>query len=220
MFLEGGSQGSVRHANNIDAVVYSALEVRMSRKIILLLLGFYLLAALAFSVFHVVTDPFYSGPNAAAASKALAGALLLYGGAGLLPVLGWALYRLKTAYAIWPMLSWAFIGIALAYFFETGVRLECDVQISMLARNLMRSDAKLSFLDSQHANKFKNEVGITDREILLYCGCVSEATAASATSDELTYIATSGRAPQPLQERAAQLGAPCRRLFSEKRGIR
>jgi len=191
----------------------------MSQKVILLLLGFYLLASFAFSIFHVVTDPFYSGLNAAATSKAVVGAFLLYGGSGLLPVLGWALYRFKSRYAIWPMLSWAFLGIALAYSFEIGVRLERDVQISMLARNLIQSDAKLSCLDSQHANKFKSEVGITDREIFLYCGCVSKGTVASATSEELTYIATNGIAPQPLQERAAQLGEPCRRLFSEKRGV-
>src|SRR5450432_1876723 len=190
----------------------------MSRKTILLLACLYFLAAVAFGVFHVAADPFLSGPNAAAVSKAAGGAVLLFGGAGLLPLSGWALYRFNFRYAMWPMLSWALIGIALAYFFEIGVRLERNVQISMLARNLMRSDAKLSCLDSEHANKFKNEVGITDREILLYCGCVSEATAASATSDELTYVATNGKAPQPLQERAAQLGAPCRRLFSEKKG--
>jgi hypothetical protein len=40
---------------------------------------------------------------------------------------------------MWPMLLWAFVGIALAYFIETGVRLERDVQISMLARNLALS---------------------------------------------------------------------------------
>jgi hypothetical protein len=88
------------------------------------------------------------------------------------------------------------------------VRLERDVQISMLARNLTLSDAKLSCLDSQHASKFRSEIGITDREISVYCGCVSEATAASMTADELTYIATNGKAPQPLQDRAAQLGTP------------
>jgi hypothetical protein len=32
------------------------------------------------------------------------------------------------------MLAWAFIGIALAYSFEIGVRLQREVQISMLAR--------------------------------------------------------------------------------------
>jgi hypothetical protein len=163
-----------------------------------------------------MTNPFLPGPNTAAVTKALGGALLLYAGAGLLPVLGWALYRFKPLYAMWSMLSWAFIGIALAYFFEIGMRLERDVQISILARNLAQSDAKLSCLDSQHASKFKSEVGITDREVSVYCGCVSEATAASVTTDELTYIATNGKAPQPLQERAAQLGRPCRSLFGGK----
>jgi hypothetical protein len=185
----------------------------MSRKTILLLLGLYFLAAAAFSVFHVATNPFLSGLNAAAVSKAAGGALLLFGGA---PVAGWALYRFKSRYAMWPMLSWAFMGIALAYFFEIGVRLERDVQISLLARNLALSDAKLSCLDSQHASKFKSEVGITEREVSVYCGCVSEAAAASVTTDELTYIATNGKAPQPLQERAAQLGRPCRGLFGAK----
>jgi hypothetical protein len=204
-----------RHAK-IKCFVDSALEAKMSRKTILLLVGLYLLAALAFGVFHVVTNPFFAGLNAAAVGKAVGGALLLFGGAGLLPVLGWALYRFKPPYAMWPMLSWAFIGIALAYFFEIGVRLERNVQISILARNLAQSDAKLSCLDSQHASKFKSEVGITEREVSIYCDCVSEATAASVTTEELTYIATNGRAPQPLQERAAQLGRPCRSLFGAK----
>jgi hypothetical protein len=182
----------------------------MSRKTTFLLAGLYFIAALAFSVFHVVTNPFVSNLNPA---WAIGGALLLFSGAGLLPVLGWALYRFKPAYAMWPMLSWAFFGIVLAYFFELGVRLERDVQISMLARNLTLSDAKLSCLDSQHANKFRSEIGITDREISVYCGCVSEATAASVTTDELTYIAENGKAPQPLQERAGQLGQACRHLI-------
>ena len=107
-------------------------------------------------------------------------------------------------------------GIALAYFFEIGVRLECNVQISMLARNLALADAKLSCLDSQHANKFRSELGITEREVSVYCGCVSEATTASVTTDELTYIATNGKAPQPLHERAAELGRPCRNLLVGK----
>jgi hypothetical protein len=191
----------------------------MSRKTILLLAGLYFLAAVAFSVFHVVTNPFLSELNSAAIAKAVGGALLLYGGAGLLPVLGWALYRFRPLYAMWPMLSWAFLGIVLAYFFEIGVRLEHDVQISMLARNLTLSDAKLSCLDSQHASKFRGEIGITEREVSVYCGCVSEATAASVTPDELTYIATNGKAPQPVQERAVQLGQTCRRLIMGKKEL-
>jgi hypothetical protein len=188
----------------------------MSRKAILLLLGLYFLAAAAFSAFHVATNPFLPGLNAAAVSKAIAGAVVLFAGAGLLPLAGWALYGFKSRYAMWPMLSWAFIGIALAYFFEIGMRLEREVQISVLARNLVQSDAKLNCLDSQHASRFKSEVGITEREILVYCGCVSEAAAASVTADELTYIATNGKAPPPLQERAAQLARPCRSLFGAK----
>jgi hypothetical protein len=191
----------------------------MSRKTILLLAVLYFLAAVAFSVFHVATNPFLSELNSAAIGKAVGGALLLYGGAGLLPVLGWALYRFRPLYAMWPMLLWAFLGIVLAYFFEIGVRLERDVQISMLARNLTLSDAKLSCLDSQHASKFRSEIGITDHEISVYCGCVSDATAASITTDELTYIATNGKAPQPVQERAVQLGQTCRRLIMGKKEL-
>jgi hypothetical protein len=188
----------------------------MSRKAILLLLALYFVAAAAFSVIHVATNPFLPSLNTAAVSKAVGGAVVLFGGAGLLPLAGWALYRFRPRYAMWPMLSWAFIGIALAYFFEIGVRLEREVQISVLARNLVQSDAKLSCLDSQHASKFKSEVGITEREVSIYCGCVSEATAASVTADELTYIATNGKAPPSLQERAAQLARPCRGLFGAK----
>jgi hypothetical protein len=188
----------------------------MSRRTILLLVGLYFVAALAFSIFHVAANPFLPAIDASAVSKAVGGAFLLYGGAGLLPLLSWALYRFKSRYAMWPMLAWAFIGITLAYSFEIGVRLERNVQIAMLARNLALSDAKLSCLDSQHAAKFRSQVGITEREVLIYCGCVSEAMAASVTTDELTYIATNGKAPQPLQERAAQLGRPCGSLFGRK----
>jgi hypothetical protein len=192
----------------------------MSRKTIWLLAALYFMAALAFTVFHVLTNPFLSDLNVPVAAKVVGGAVLLYAGASLLPLLGWALYRFNPLYARWSMLSWAFLGIALAYSFEIGVRLQRDVQISMLARNLALSDAKLSCLDSQHTSKFKSELGITEREISVYCGCVSEATAASVTTDELIYIATNGKAPQPLQERVAQLGQPCRSLFGEKRRLR
>jgi hypothetical protein len=198
----------------------SIFEAEMSRRTSFLLTGFYLLAAAGFSAFHVVTNPFSTGLNADVMGNALGGTLLLFGSAGFFPLLGWAFYRFKSKYAMWPMLSWAFLGVALAWFVEIGVRLERDVQISILARNLAQSDAKLSCLDSQHANKFKSEVGITDREVALYCSCVSEATAASVTADELTYIAANGKAPQPVQERAVQLGQSCRRLFGVKTNVR
>jgi hypothetical protein len=106
----------------------------MSRKTVSLLATLYFLAAMAFSVFHGLTNPFLPDLNVPAAGKAAGGAVLLFGGVGLLPLLGWALYRFKSQYAIWPMLSWAFIGIALAYSFEIGVRLQREVRISMLAR--------------------------------------------------------------------------------------
>jgi hypothetical protein len=185
---------------------------KMSRKSIGILLGIYFLSALAFAFFRVFSNPFFARLDALTFAEAIGGALLLFLGAGLLPLLGWALYRFSPEYT-WRMLaSWAFIGIAMAYFFEVGARLERDVQVTMLSKSLILSGSKLSCLDSEHASKFRSQVGITEREISLYCGCVSEALAASITSDELTYIATNGRAPQVIQERAAEMARPCRTL--------
>jgi hypothetical protein len=62
-----------RHAN-LKYWQVSILEAEMSRKVGLLLAGLYFLAAVAFGVFHVAADPFLSGPNAAAVSKAAGGA--------------------------------------------------------------------------------------------------------------------------------------------------
>jgi hypothetical protein len=185
----------------------------MSRKSIGILLGIYFISALAFALFRVFSNPFFARLDALTLGEAIGGALLLFLGAGLLPLLGWALYRFRPQYA-WRMLaSWAFIGIATAYFFEVGARLERDVQVTMLSKNLILSGSKLSCLDSEHANKFRTLVGITEREISLYCGCVSEALAATLTSDELTYIATNGQTPQAVHERAAEMGRPCRTLI-------
>ena len=188
----------------------------MSRKTIFLLAGLYLAAAFAFGIFRVVSSPFFAGLTATSLGKSIGGSMLLFGGAGLLPILAWSFHRFDLRYALWPMLSWAFIGIALAYFLEIGIRVERDVQVSILARNLAQSDAKLSCLDSQHASKFNSQIGITDREISVYCGCVSELAASTITPDELTYIATVGATPQPLHERVAQLGRPCGRLFGRQ----
>jgi hypothetical protein len=185
----------------------------MSRKSIGILLGIYFLSALAFALFRVFSNPFFARLDALTLGEAIGGALLLFLGAGLLPILGWALYRFEPQFA-WRMLaSWAFIGIATAYFFEVGARLERDVQVTMLSKHLILSGSKLSCLDSEHANKFRSQVGITEREISLFCGCVSEALAASITSDELTYIATNGQTPQAVQDRAAEMGRPCRTLI-------
>jgi hypothetical protein len=156
------------------------------------------------------SNPFFYRVDAPTLGKSIGGALLLFVGAGLLPVLGWAAYRFRPQYAWRTLASWAFIGIALAYFFEVGARLERDVQVTLLSKNLVLSGSKLGCLDSQHASKFRGEIGITEREISLYCGCVSEALAASTTSDELIYIATNGQVPPALQERAADMGRPCR----------
>ena len=188
----------------------------MSRKTMFLLAVFYLAAAFAFGIFRVVSSPFFAGLTVTSLGKSIGGSLLLFAAAGFLPILAWSFQRFDTRYALWPMLSWAFIGIALAYFLEVGVRVERDVQVSILARNLAQSDAKLSCLDSQRANKFNSQIGITDREISIYCGCVSEIAASTMTPDELTYIATVGTTPPPLHERAAQLGRPCGRLFGQR----
>ena len=191
-------------------------EAGMSRRSIALLVGLYFVVALALSTFRVVSNPFFAGLSAAAVGQMVAGALLLLILAGLPALLIWVFFRFRHNHALWPMLSWAIIGIALALFTEVGVRLERDVQVSMLAKNLAVSDTKLSCIDSQHASRFRGEIGITDREISIFCGCVSEATAASATPDDLTYIATNGKAPQPMQERAVELGRPCNRLVGKK----
>lgn len=185
----------------------------MSRKSIGILLAIYFFSALAFTFFRVFSNPFFARLDAPALGGAIGGALLLFVGAGLLPFLGWALYRFRPLYAWRTLASWAFIGLVLAYFFEVGARLERDVQVTILSKNLVLSGSKLSCLDSEHASKFKTEVGITEREISLYCSCVSEALAASATPDELTFIATNGQAPQAIQERAAEMGRPCKTLI-------
>jgi hypothetical protein len=186
---------------------------KMSRKSIGILLGVYFLCALAFALFRVFSNPFFVRLDAPTVAEAIGGALLLFLGAGLLPVLGWALYRFRPRYARRILASWALIGIAMAYCFEVGARLERDVQVAMLSKSLVLSGSKLSCLDSEHANRFRSLVGITEREISLYCGCVSEALAATVTSDELIYIATNGQTPQAVQERAAAMGHPCRTLI-------
>ena len=188
----------------------------MSRRAILFLAGFYFLTALAFSGFRVLSSPFYSGTSVTTASEAIVGALMLVIVAGLPAILIWAFYRFNRHYALRPMIFWAFLGVAFALLIEVGTRLERDVQVSTLARNLALSDSKLSCLDIQHTNKFRSEVGITDREISVYCGCISEATAAAVTPDELTYIATNGKPPARLPERVVQLGRPCSHLLGEK----
>jgi hypothetical protein len=58
---------------------------------------------------------------------------LLFLGAGLLPILRWAMHRFRPQFA-WPTLaSWAFVGVATAFFIEVRARLERDVQVSMLS---------------------------------------------------------------------------------------
>jgi hypothetical protein len=104
----------------------------MSRKSIGILLGIYFLSALAFAFFRVLSNPFFVRLDALTLGKAIGGALLLFLGAGLLPLLGWALYRVRPQYAWRALASWAFIGILLAYFFEVGARLERDVQVTVL----------------------------------------------------------------------------------------
>jgi hypothetical protein len=185
----------------------------MSPKSISFFLGIYFLAALAFAFFRVLSNPFFAGLDIPTLGEAIGGALLLFLGAGLLPVLRWILDRFRPQDAWQTLASWAFIGVATAYFIEVGARLERDVQVTTLSKNLIVSDSKLSCLDSEHASRFRTEIGITERQISLYCGCVSEALAASTTSDELTNIATNGQVPQAIRERAAEMGRPCRTLI-------
>jgi hypothetical protein len=186
---------------------------KMSRKSIGFLLGIYFLSALAFTLFRVFSNPFFVRLDAPTLGEIIGGSLLLFVGAGLLPVLGWAQYRFRPQFTWRTLASWAFIGVAMAYFIEVGARLERDTQVTMLSKNLVLSGSKLSCLDSEHASKFRTEVGITEREISLYCGCVSEALAASTTPGEMTYIATNGQAPKAIQERAAEIGRPCKTLL-------
>src|SRR5713226_9534150 len=113
------------------------LGARMSRRSISLLVGLYFLVALALSIFRVVSNPFFSGLSAVTLGQVIGDAVLLLIVAGLPALLTWVFFRFKASHALWPMLSWAIIGIALAFFTEVGVRLERDVQVSMLAKNLV-----------------------------------------------------------------------------------
>ena len=98
----------------------------MSRKTMFLLAVFYLAAACAFGIFRVVSSPFFAGLTVTNLGKSIGGSLLLFAAAGLLPILAWSFQRFDMRFALWQMLSWPFIGIALAYFLEIGVRVELD----------------------------------------------------------------------------------------------
>ena len=66
----------------------------MSRKSIGTLLGIYFLFALAFALFRVFSNPFFARLDAPTVGEAIGGALLLFLGAGLLPLLGLSLIHI------------------------------------------------------------------------------------------------------------------------------
>jgi hypothetical protein len=86
------------HSNRSSCWI-TARGRKISRKSIGILLGIYFLSALAFTLFRVFSNPFFVRLDAPTLGEAIGGALLLFVGAGLLPVLGWALYRLSITVA-------------------------------------------------------------------------------------------------------------------------
>jgi hypothetical protein len=69
--------------------------------------------------------------------------------------------------------------------------------------------AKSSCIDSQRKSALNREVGVTDRQIYVYCNCLAEVIVKTITVEEVRYIARNGGQPDSLQRRTAQAAPKC-----------
>ena len=137
---------------------------------------------------------------------------------GIIPLIGWAFVKFRPTSAVVPMLAWLVVGVCLAYFSDTGRRLDRNSRIDKLVndggltgkdkQDFLRS-TRLGCEQQQRSNPLTAKIGISEAKIIAYCDCYATGASAALTLEELRHIVSKGTPPETFSYKATVLGQFC-----------
>ncbi len=188
----------------------------MSRRAISLVIISYFVAALVFCVWQALQNPFWK-LSVVTAGGAFGGAVALFVGSAIFPMVGWAFAKFEGRRAATAMVAWLAIGVGFAYLTHKGqsidraskIETQLSQGISGKDRDDFRRSLDLGCQQDQRANRLNVQLAVTDRQIIDYCDCVSGAVSMAITVDEIRYMLTSGKPPASLADKVTMLAPLC-----------
>ncbi|HVB58918.1 MAG TPA: hypothetical protein VNE63_21130 [Candidatus Acidoferrales bacterium] len=187
----------------------------MSRKAVALILIAYFVAALAFATFEEIRSQTIAIP--AYTFGALVGrAIAVFVPAGIIPVVVWAFFKFKAENASGPLVLWAVLSVAFAYFENYGERTDQVREINNFATLTMTPEkrAEAIRLGVRACLKAQGEILVsrqllTSQNLETYCRCYMENGLAAMTPDERRQVAETGKPPVSVQPKMDQVAMNC-----------
>lgn len=194
----------------------------MSRKAVALVILLYFVAALAFGTFLELKKPFasfnLSDPVFVGRAIGSAGAVFIL--SGIIPLIVWAFGRFRAQKAGGPFVLWAILGVVMATLSSVGFNFDLQQKINTELnkfeitgkdRDAFIRDAKIGCVDTQRQSILNRQIGITDRQIDVYCTCFASGLVNLVTREELRYLVVNNKQAPSLEEKAARYAPTCRR---------
>jgi hypothetical protein len=149
----------------------------MSRKAVAFTLIAYFVAALAFAAFEEVRSPTLAVP-AYTLGAFVGRAIGIFVPSGIIPVVIWAFLKFRAERAAGPLVLWAVLGFAFAYFENYGERANEAREIENIANLTMSEKQRADYLQSGARACAKTQGAIlvsrqllTEQQLGPYCQC-------------------------------------------------
>jgi hypothetical protein len=170
----------------------------MSRKAVAFTLIAYFVAALAFAAFEEVRSPTLAVP-AYTLGAFVGRAIGIFVPSGIIPVVIWAFLKFRAERAAGPLVLWAVLGFAFAYFENYGERANEAREIENIANLTMSEKQRADYLQSGARACAKTQGAIlvsrqllTEQQLGPYCQCFVDTVLVAMTREERRLLAETG----------------------------
>ena len=188
----------------------------MSKKALAGFLGLYLLVAFAFAFLIEYSDPLafigVDQPLVRIVARTFGKGVSLFAMASIIPGIIWLVSAFRprekrAGYHYAALILWTLLGIVFAYSqyvaetYDREKQIQAELGKKQLApdqRQEMRKSAEAGCIKVQRQAEFNRQMGVTDRQISIYCDCYAAYLARVIEIEELRYYATNGRMPESL----------------------
>jgi hypothetical protein len=195
------------------------------RRTIWFLAFLYFIATMAFAAYEEMLDPFFKA-NARGIGRIIGEGLLIYAGGAIIPIIGWAVARFRSARAAAPVFFWLVFSCVLGYFSHVGSAFDRDLKIEKFVgeglvgkdkEDFMRS-TKLACEQQQRRNPTTKQVGISEANIVAYCDCYAAGASEAITKEEMRIMITTQKPPPSVADKATTMGQFCtEEIFGKKK---